>query len=105
MEGPAGKVDLIEGLICAWRHIHMTAADAQRFGVESGDHVEVAITGGDRDLIFQDVLIRVAPAYVLEMHIDTDEANAAELTQHSSGDLVYTMVGDAARAVVKGKRI
>jgi len=105
LEGPAGKVDLTEGLICAWRHIHMTQADAQRFGVENGDHVEVAITGGDRDLIFQDVLIRVAPAYVLEMHIDTDEANAAELTQRSTGDLVYTAVGDAARAEVKGKRI
>ena len=105
LEGPRGKVDLDEGLICAWRHIHMTLADAERFGVESGDHAEVAISGGERDLIFQDVLVRVTPAYLLEMHIDTDEANAAELGQHASGDLVYTALGDAAHAKLKRKRI
>jgi acetate kinase len=105
LEGPRGKVDLDEGLICAWRHIHMTPADAERFGVESGDHAEVAISGGERDLIFQDVLVRVTPAYLLEMHIDTDEANAAELGQHASGDLVYTALGDAAHAKLKRKRI
>ncbi len=105
LEGPAGKVDLDEGLICAWRHIHMTGADADRYRVKSGDYVEVAITGGDRDLIFQDVMVRVAPAYVLEMHIDTDEANAAELSQHATGDLVYTAVGNEIRAEVRSKRI
>lgn len=105
LNGPAAKVDLEDGLICAWRHIHMTPADAKHFGVENGDHVEVAISGGERDLIFQDVLVRVAPAYVLEMHIDTDEANAAELGQGATGDLVYTAVGDAVHAEIKGKWI
>lgn len=46
-----------------------------RFGVEGGDHVEVAITGGARDLIVQDVLVCVTPAYLIEMDIDTNEAN------------------------------
>ena len=105
LEGPAGRVDLEEGLICAWRHIHMTPDDAQRFGVESGEYVEVAITGGERDLVFQDVLVRVAPAYVLEMHIDTDEANAAELGRGATGELVYTAVGEAAHAELTQKRV
>lgn len=105
LEGPYGTVALDEGLICAWRHIHMTGPDAERYGVENGDYVEVAITGGERDLIFQDVLVRVAPAYILEMHIDTDEANAAELGRHASGSLVYTAVGASAHAEIKRKRI
>ena len=105
LEGPAGKIDLKEGLICAWRHIHMTGEDAARFGVENGEFIEVAVTGGERDLIFQDVMVRVAPAYILEMHIDTDEANAAELGRGASGNLVYTHLGDAAHAVVRTKRI
>lgn len=95
LEGPKGTVSLQEGLICAKRHIHMTPEDAKRFGVENGDEVEVAITGGVRDLIFGDVLIRVSPAYALEMHIDTDEANAAELDQGVGGDLVYTGINAA----------
>jgi acetate kinase len=105
LQGPAGKIDLAEGLICAWRHIHMTGEDAARFGVAHGEFIEVAVTGGERDLIFQDVMVRVAPAYVLEMHIDTDEANAAELGRGATGNLVYTDVGDAAHAVVRTKRI
>ena len=90
LEGPAGTLHLREGLICAKRHIHMAPADAKRFAVKDGDEVEVRVTGGPRDLTFGDVLIRVSPMFVLEMHIDTDEANAAEIDQGSSGGLVYT---------------
>ena len=90
LEGPAGTVHLREGLICAKRHIHMAPADAKRFAVKDGDEVEVRITGGPRDLTFGDVLIRVSPMFKLERHIDTDEANAAEIDQGASGGLIYT---------------
>ncbi|MCG8610878.1 MAG: acetate/propionate family kinase [Pseudomonadales bacterium] len=103
LEGPNGTVDLVEGLICARRHIHMHTDDARRFGVEDGDEVEVAITGGPRDLVFGDVLVRVSPAYRLEMHIDTDEGNAAELSRGVSGELVYTGI-DFADAAILTKR-
>jgi acetate kinase len=100
LEGPAGTLRLSEGLICAKRHIHMAPADAKRFGVQDGDEVEVKITGGPRDLTFGDVLIRVSPKFVLEMHIDTDEANAAEIDQGASGGMVYTDVTGASGMLV-----
>ncbi|MEM6795492.1 MAG: acetate/propionate family kinase [Acidobacteriota bacterium] len=105
LEGPAGTLNLREGLICAWRHIHMTPRDAESYGVENGDQVEVAVTGGPRDLTFGDVLVRVKDSYVLEMHIDTDEANAAELSQGAaSGDLLYEPPGPDASATLRRKR-
>ncbi|MCP5162081.1 MAG: acetate/propionate family kinase [Hahellaceae bacterium] len=103
LEGPLGSVSLNEGLICARRHIHMHPDDAERFGLQDKDEVEVAITGGPRDLIFGDVLVRVHPQFRLEMHIDTDEANAAEMDQGSDGSLIYTGIeGMSARIRAKG---
>lgn len=90
LEGPYGRVELDKGVICAARHIHMTPDDALHFGVRDRDIVEVAITGGERDLVFGDVLIRVHPSFKLEMHIDTDEGNAAYLGKGAIGMLVST---------------
>jgi acetate kinase len=78
LEGPSGKVHIEQGVICALRHIHMTPADALRYGVKDRSTVRVRVAG-DRELIFGDVLIRVNPEYRLTMHIDTDEANAGHL--------------------------
>ena len=78
LEGPAGVVALEYGVICALRHIHMTPEDAQAFGLRDRDVVRIRIEG-DRELIFGDVLVRVSPKYKLAMHIDTDEANAADI--------------------------
>jgi acetate kinase len=72
-------------VICALRHIHMTPADALRYGVKDRTVVKVRVSG-DRELVFGDVLIRVNPDYKLAMHIDTDEANAANV---KTGALVY----------------
>ena len=88
--GPAGQLALEEGAICARRHIHMGPDDAAHYGVENLDVVEVAIDSDGRDLSFGDVLIRVSPNYALEMHIDTDEANAAELSPGAEGELMPT---------------
>ncbi len=90
LRGPAGSVTLEEGVICAWRHIHMRPEDAEHYGVDHGDVVTVAIDSEGRDLSFGDVMVRVSPKYALEMHIDTDEANAAELPPQGKGMLVLT---------------
>ncbi len=90
LEGPNGELDITHGVICAWRHIHMTPEDALYFGVRDRDVVEVALGGSDRDLIFGDVLVRVSPDYALEMHIDTDEGNAANLGRGATAALVAT---------------
>jgi putative phosphotransacetylase len=73
--GPKGVVALKEGCIIAKRHIHMSTEDAERFGLRDNDKVDVKVTG-DRGGIFSDVQVRVDKSYTLEMHIDTDEANA-----------------------------
>ncbi len=95
--GPAGSVTLENGVICALRHIHMHPDDAIRFNVHNGDLVNVAVNGGNRDLTFSDVLIRVDEQFRLEMHIDTDEANAAGLQTHDIGTLIR--LDDHARVI------
>jgi putative phosphotransacetylase len=74
--GPKGKIELPEGAIVACRHIHMTPEDAAEFGVKDKEVVQVRC-GGERGLIFGNVLCRVSNNFKLEMHLDTDEANAA----------------------------
>lgn len=75
--GPAGEVEISEGVIVAKRHIHMTPADAQAAGVADKDVVKVACGGEGRKLVFDDVVIRVRDDFATAMHIDTDESNAA----------------------------
>ncbi len=71
------SVDCAQGMIVAKRHIHMTPADAEEYGVSNGDIVSVRIESGNgRDAILGDVVIRVSSSYALAMHIDTDESNA-----------------------------
>jgi len=87
LEGPAGAVDLDQGVIQAQRHVHMSPADAERFGVEDKDWVMIRV-GGERGIIFDDVLVRVNEKYALDMHLDTDEANAADLQSDGVGILL-----------------
>jgi acetate kinase len=88
LAGPRGTVALAQGVICAKRHIHMSQDDAKLFAVENGDTVMVRTTGPGRDLIFGDVVVRVSDSYELEMHLDTDEANAAELSPNATGEVM-----------------
>ena len=82
--GPNGTITLDQGAIAALRHIHMTPADAERFGVKDKDIVQVECPG-ERGMIMGQVLVRVNDQYALEMHVDTDEGNAACL---KTGDKV-----------------
>lgn len=73
--GPKGVVELSEGCIIANRHIHMSPADAVKFGVSDGDTVTIDAEGKRRTRWF-DVQVRVHKDFRLEMHVDTDDANA-----------------------------
>jgi putative phosphotransacetylase len=87
IQGPRGQLKVDQGLICAARHIHMNPDDATRFQVTNGQRVQVKVTG-QRGVIFDNVLIRVSPKYKLEMHIDVDEANAAQIKNGQCGVLI-----------------
>lgn len=82
--GPKGAVYCKEGCIVAARHIHMSPADAAKAGVNDGDYVSVKMDN-ERGTTFDQVKIRVDNSFTLEMHIDTDEANASDI---KSGDKV-----------------
>ena len=85
--GPAGEVDMPEGTIIAKRHIHMTPADAEAFGVADKQIVKVKLDTA-RPLVFDDVVVRVSPKFALAMHIDTDECNAAAAFGQVFGTIV-----------------
>lgn len=82
--GPKGALYLTEGCIVAKRHIHMSPKDAAQAGVKDGDIVSVKVEN-ERGTVFNQVKIRVDGSFTLEMHIDTDEANAAKI---ATGDTV-----------------
>lgn len=86
--GPKGVVYLKEGCIIAKRHIHMSPKDAAAAGVHDGDIVSVK-ADNERGTVFNHVQIRVDESFTLEMHIDTDEANAAKI---ATGDTVRIML-------------
>lgn len=85
--GPKGTVETKEGLIIAQRHIHMSPADALKFGVHDGETVKIE-TEGVRGGIFNNVAIRVTETSALECHLDTEEANAMGLSGSSKVTIV-----------------
>ncbi|RKU11750.1 phosphate propanoyltransferase [Candidatus Poribacteria bacterium] len=76
--GPAGSVYLEEGAICATRHIHMKPEQAEAFGIKETDLLKIHIPG-ERALIFENIRPKIHESYVLQMHLDTDDSNAAGL--------------------------
>jgi propanediol utilization protein/CheY-like chemotaxis protein len=84
LESDTGILKLSKGVICAKRHIHMSPAEALALGLRDKDVVMVKVKGM-RELIFGDVLVRVHPDYLMDMHLDTDEANAAQISEGTVG--------------------
>lgn len=97
LRGPAGQIET-NGLIIAARHIHMSPDDAKKMDLKDGDYVDVKLDGA-REISFANTLIRVKESYVTEMHIDTDEANAAGIAFHTEGELVIDEPGEQADIV------
>ena len=86
--GPKGEVEISEGVIIAKRHVHITPEDAEKFGVSDEQIIKVKV-GGDRGLIFDDVVVRVSPDYATYMHVDYDEFNAAALSgSNNMGEII-----------------
>ena len=85
--GPAGQVEINEGVIIAQRHLHFSPAEAKNLGVVSGETVRVRAGEADgRSIVFENVVVRVSDKYSLEFHVDTDEANAAGI---ETGNVVH----------------
>jgi propanediol utilization protein len=68
----------------------MSPQDAERWGVQDGQTVQVKVDSKDRDLVFGDVTVRIAPDFRLELHLDTDEANAAGIKNGDRGELLIS---------------
>lgn len=88
--GPEGIYNAVGSVIAAKAHIHMTPEDAQHFGVEDKDIVSVRLESR-RPVTIEEVLVRVSDKFALAMHLDYDEANAA---QFKKGDLGYIIGGE-----------
>lgn len=87
--GPAGEVEIAQGVIAAKRHIHLDPATAEEFGLADKQIVSVKVgEGSGRATVFGDVVIRVNASYAPAMHIDTDESNAAGLAGTVDGEII-----------------
>ena len=86
--GPKGIVSLKEGCIIANRHVHMSPDDAKKFDVVDGQYIDVDVNSGSRRTRWFDVQIRVHEQFRLEMHVDTDDANAVGIGNGSTVTVV-----------------
>lgn len=91
LEGPCGTITEKCGII-AHRHIHVFTGEAERLGLSEDRPVQVRI-GGERGLIFENVKLKISPlvtAHKLMMHIDTEEGNAAGISNNTEGELILS---------------
>ncbi len=86
--GPAGEVEIKEGVIAAMRHLHTTPEDAAELGVSDKEVVGLKVESNGRSLIFGDLVVRVSPKFATAVHLDTDEANAAGLSGEVYGEII-----------------
>ncbi|MEF3304916.1 phosphate propanoyltransferase [Paenibacillus sp. GYB003] len=87
VQGPAGRITLERGVIIAARHIHFHTDEAAAWGIADKQPLRVKVEG-ERSVVFENVIARVSDHYALDMHMDTDEANAAGV---STGDKAYIL--------------
>jgi putative phosphotransacetylase len=80
--GPNGSVYLAKCAIVANRHLHMTTKDGARLGVKEGDYCKVRV-GGEKPTVFENVLVRTNDSWKLQLHLDTDDANAANVREET----------------------
>jgi propanediol utilization protein len=86
MMGPAGMIRLERGVIRHERHVHMGPKDCEHYKVKDGDRLHLRVTS-DCSAVLEDLLVRLAPASKLEVHIDTDEGNAVNYPRATKFEL------------------
>lgn len=86
--GPAGEIEITEGVIAAKRHIHLDPKTAEQFGLKDKDTCMVKLADTARPLVFDDVVVRVNENFAPAVHIDTDEANAAGCSGEVYGEII-----------------
>ena len=88
--GPKGMLEMKEGMIRAARHVHMSPSDARFYGVKHLDKITLRVTSQGCTTRFDDLIVRLDPSVKLEVHIDTDEANACDLERATKVELLKT---------------
>lgn len=91
LRGPAGEVEIKEGVIVAQRHIHMIPETAEKLGIKNKDIVWVKCTTNGRTAILGDVVVRVSDKFADAMHIDTDESNAIGAAPGMRGEIIKSL--------------
>jgi len=86
--GPKGMLEMKNGIIRAARHVHMSPSDAKFYNVKHLDRITLKVTAPGCNTRFDDLIVRVDPSFKLEVHIDTDEANACDLERATKVELL-----------------
>ena len=85
--GPKGKIDIPEGVINDMRHLHVSDEEAADLGLKTGDEIDVSVPG-DTPIIARHVVVRVHPSFRMNVHLDTDEANASSLSEQGASGMI-----------------
>lgn len=88
LRGPAGEIELEKGVIVAKRHVHLSKQEAENLGLTHNQKISVKIPG-ERELVFNQVVVRVSSKYREAVHLDVDEGNAGEIERFTEGYLLY----------------
>lgn len=86
--GPKGRVQKKSGMIVAKRHIHLDPESAEKMGLVDNQVVKLRVGTPGREVIFENVVARVNPAYALEAHLDYDEGNACGISNGTMGEVI-----------------